>query len=67
MKDTGEPEHEGEALHQAGATAMAVEDETTGELVWDVRRHSDHRIRRTKKLGHMDHWEPRHRWEVPAR
>ena len=65
MKDTGEPEAEGEALHQAGATAMAVYDEN-GELVWDVRRHADNRIIRTKKLAHMDHWEPKHRWEVPA-
>ena len=58
VKDTGEPDRVGEVLHQHGATATAVVAEAGegAELVWEVRRHSDDRVRHTRKLAHTSHW-----------
>lgn len=52
LKSTGEPTYVGEVRVQAGAVATAVRDKRGG-LVWEV-----HRVNRTKKLAHLDHWKP---------
>jgi hypothetical protein len=55
VKETGEPDTAGEVLTQAGATATTVKDDS-GELIWEVRREHDRRVRRTSKLAHTSHW-----------
>ena len=56
MKDSGEPDRVGEVLHQAGATATAVE--TVDGLAWEVHQHTDGTTTTTKRLAHTEHWHP---------